>query len=94
MRVHWLRSAVRDLHDICEYIADDSPSAAKRIGTRIESSVALLAEHPLAGRSGRVQGTREFVIAGTHYLVAYRVTAKSVDILAVLHGARRWPDRF
>ena len=94
MRVRWLRSAVRDLHDICEYIADDNPSAAVRIGARIESSVALLAEHPLAGRSGRVPGTREVVIAGTRYLVAYRVTAKSVDILAVLHGARRWPDHF
>jgi toxin ParE1/3/4 len=94
MRVRWLRSAVRDLHDICEYIANDNPSAATRIGTRIESSADLLAEHPLAGRTGRVPGTRELVITGTNYLVAYCVTAKSVDILAVLHGARKWPDRF
>jgi plasmid stabilization system protein ParE len=44
------------------------------------------------GRSGRVAGTRELVIAGTPYLVAYRVEAKAVVILAVIHGAQRWPD--
>lgn len=49
----------------------------------------------MAGRTGRVSDTRELVIAGTPYVVAYRITHQSeVQILAVLHGKRRWPDAF
>jgi len=33
------------------------------------------------------------VVTGTPFLVAYRVKAEQIEILAVLHGARRWPER-
>jgi toxin ParE1/3/4 len=46
------------------------------------------------GRPGRVPGTRELVVAGTPYIVAYRVTASRVDVLAIIHAARRWPQMF
>ncbi|CLR06874.1 Uncharacterised protein [Mycobacterium tuberculosis] len=44
------------------------------------------------GRSGEIKGTREFVVTGTPYIVAYRVTEKQVEVLFVQHGAREWPD--
>ena len=43
-------------------------------------------------RPGRVAGTRELVITGTPYVAAYAVTAETIRILRVLHGAQRWPD--
>lgn len=46
------------------------------------------------GRLGRVHGTRELVIPGTPLLIAYRVRKDGIRILAVLHGARRWPGQF
>jgi len=46
------------------------------------------------GRPGRVDGTREFVVAGTPYIIPYRVRGETVELLAVMHGARRWPDTF
>jgi plasmid stabilization system protein ParE len=46
------------------------------------------------GRPGRVPGTRELVVAGTPYVVAYRVAASQIDVLAVIHAARRWPQTF
>ena len=93
MRVRWLRYAVRNLHDICDYIATENPEAAEGIGARIESAVEMLASHPQAGRPGRVAGTRELVVPGTPYIVVYAV-AKQIAILAVLHAARRWPKQF
>jgi toxin ParE1/3/4 len=39
-------------------------------------------------------GTRELVIAGTPFIVVYRVFGNSLRILSVIHGARRWPERF
>jgi toxin ParE1/3/4 len=46
------------------------------------------------GRPGRVTGTRELVVDGTPYILPYRVRNRVVQILRVLHGARRWPQRF
>jgi toxin ParE1/3/4 len=34
------------------------------------------------------------VVTGTPFLVAYRVKGESVQILAVLQGARKWPKSF
>ncbi|HLH88791.1 MAG TPA: type II toxin-antitoxin system RelE/ParE family toxin [Xanthobacteraceae bacterium] len=36
--------------------------------------------------------TRELVIVGSPYFVPYRVRGERVEILRVIHGARRWPD--
>jgi toxin ParE1/3/4 len=49
---------------------------------------------PGLGRPGRVEGTRELVVANTPYLVSYRVRNNVVEILRVFHGARKWPQKF
>ena len=49
---------------------------------------------PYAGRIGRVEGTREIYVAGTSYLVAYRIVESTIHVLAILHGAQEWPDSF
>ena len=94
MRVRWTRRALRALDGIATYIAQDSPAAAGRILARVESAVTQLASHPSMGRSGRVAGTRELVVPGTPFIVPYRVRDEAVEILTVLHSARRWPEEF
>ena len=49
---------------------------------------------PGLGRPGRVPGTRELIVSGTRYIVPYRVKEDVVQIITVLHGAQKWPDRF
>jgi toxin ParE1/3/4 len=41
-----------------------------------------------------VPETRELVILGTAYVASYRIVGDEIQVLAVLHGARRWPDSF
>ena len=94
MMVRWTRLAVHDLDAAYEYIAQNSPDAALNIVERIEAAVAALTHHPRIGRAGRVSGTRELVVTGTPFIVAYRTAASGIDVLAVMHGARMWPDRF
>ena len=89
----WLRRALLDLDDAYSYVAVDNPAAARRLVEQIEEGVSQLARHPNLGRAGRVPGTWELVIAGTPFLVFYRVEADRTVILTVLHGARRWPRR-
>ncbi len=40
------------------------------------------------GRQGRVANTRELVVLGTPYIVAYVVLPDGVKLLRVLHGAQ------
>lgn len=65
----------------------------KLVGHILDRTQLLLCENPDIGRRGRVAGTRELVISKTSYIVVYRV-ARTVEILAVVHGARAWPERF
>ena len=76
------------------HIAEENLLAADRMVERILSSVESLALYPQLGRTGRVDGTRELVIAGTNYLVAYRVRGDQNVVLSVLHAARKWPEEF
>jgi toxin ParE1/3/4 len=94
MLVYWSNRAQEDIARIVAYIAEDSPDAAERVEQRIYQATAHLTEHPGMGRPGRVDGTRELVIAGTSYIVPYRVRGQAVQIIAVMHGAQQWPESF
>ncbi|MBA3040509.1 MAG: type II toxin-antitoxin system RelE/ParE family toxin [Alphaproteobacteria bacterium] len=91
--LRWTQTAVQDLDDIGSYIAEDSPRSAEAIVRRLVEAAAFLAYYPEIGRLGRVAGTRELVVAGTPYIIVYRVQA-AIEILTILHTARKWPDRF
>lgn len=52
-----------------------------------------LGEQPGMGRPGRIKGTRELVFGDIPYIVAYRVTAPTVEVVTVMHGDQRWPDK-
>ncbi len=91
MRVVWTRLARRDLEDVRDYL--DNDRAAQKIIKLILSGVVTLLEHPFMGKAGRVNRTRELVVSGTRYIAAYRVVHDSLEILRVLHGARKWPKR-
>jgi toxin ParE1/3/4 len=92
VRIVWRRQALADLAALQAYIAKDDPQAAKRIAQRIVGAVEGLAYLPSLGRPGRVEGTRELVVARTPYIVPYRVKADEAQILRVYHAARRWPS--
>ncbi|ADE13514.1 addiction module toxin, RelE/StbE family [Nitrosococcus halophilus Nc 4] len=94
MRVKWTRPASTDLKHLQYHIAQDNPHAAFRVASLIREQTGRLSEHPYSGRPGRVEGTRELVVSGTPYVVAYRIREGNVDILAVIHGARKWPEAF
>lgn len=92
MKIVWTKLALQDLNQVWNFIAADRPQAADDMMERLGQAVSHLLAYPNLGRPGRVRGTRELVIVGTPYLVAYRVKKKRIEILAVLHSARRWPE--
>ena len=93
MRVRWLRRALANLDAEAEYIAVDDAAAAGRVVLRVLRAVDLLKKNPALGRAGRVARTRELVVAGTPYIVPYRVRGEAVEVLRIFHAARRWPEK-
>ena len=93
MRIVWTELAVHDLASARAFIAQDNPSAATRQVERVISAVTGLLRFPEIGRPGRRSGTRELVVSRTPYIVAYRLRGDAIEILRVLHGRQRWPDR-
>jgi toxin ParE1/3/4 len=94
MDIVWREVALDGLEQARRYIAEHNPSAADRIFEAILAAVRRLGDTPNMGRPGRVDGTRELVVVGTPYLVAYAVIGDRLHIIAVQHGAQEWPERF
>jgi len=91
MKVVWTRKASRHLRAAYDYWARESSStAADTMLDRIFSAVERVETFPEAGRPGRIPGTRELVIVPTPFLVAYRIHRGKIEILSLLHGARKW----
>lgn len=94
MRIVWTDRAKADLREIGLYVAEFNPIAALALVRKLRASARGLQDHPALGRPGRNDETREFIVAGTNYILPYRVRDGRVEILAALHAARQWPDQF
>jgi antitoxin ParD1/3/4/toxin ParE1/3/4 len=82
-----------DLDDIWEYIAQDSIGAADRWVAKLFDAFAVLACNPGMGHVRRdlTDYPVLFWPVGA-YLVLYRIQKKSIEIVAVTHGARDVPS--
>ena len=91
MTIVWSPRAIEHLTHLRSYIARDNPKAASRIAGTLLEAVERLAERPNLGRPGRLAGTRELVVAGTPYVIPYRLRGDRLEVIAVFHGRQKWP---
>ncbi len=92
MTVRWTPTSLRDLDSLHSYISEDNATAALALVETLLKGIAALTQNPQMGRTGRVAGSRELVIAP--YVIAYRCRKSVIEVLGIIHGARRWPDFF
>jgi toxin ParE1/3/4 len=80
--------AREDLKGIYRHVAQDSPSAAKRLRDALYESFRLLAKQPLLGQTcpNLRRGLRAFTVMS--YVIFYVTTEQGIQIERVLHGAR------
>ncbi|MDX2242345.1 MAG: type II toxin-antitoxin system RelE/ParE family toxin [Leptolyngbyaceae cyanobacterium bins.302] len=90
--VKWIRKALKSLEQAYDYIAETDDDAAINLVLKIQAATQQLAEFPMMGRTGRVDGTRELVITNSPYIVIYRVKGNGVEVLRVLHASKRYPE--
>ncbi|MEM7398098.1 MAG: type II toxin-antitoxin system RelE/ParE family toxin [Pseudomonadota bacterium] len=94
MRVRWTVPALAAVDKLWSGIAKEDVVAATRMTDAIDEKAGALRDFPAMGRPGRVAGTRELVITGTPYVVAYLIADAAVLVLHVQHGAQEWPEDF
>lgn len=88
MRIRWQLSAISDLANIRDYIAERNPEAARSVTERALRSVERLERFPESGRPGQVPDTREIIVHGLPYIIVYTRNDTGIDIVAVFHAAR------
>jgi plasmid stabilization system protein ParE len=83
--------ALADIESIFNWIAQDSPAAARAVADRLLSSAELLQSFPGIGRAGLAPGTLEWVVPRLPYILVYEVdrSQERLVVVAVFHGAQR-----
>ncbi len=88
-KILWTVGARRDLHEIINYIAEDSPTYAANFADRIILAIDRLQTFPKLGRMvPEYQDTsiRELIVG--HYRIVYRIQENRVGIAAIAHASR------
>jgi toxin ParE1/3/4 len=90
MRLVVHATAWQDLDDIGHWIGKDSPTAARRALRSIVQTIDMLAHFPLLARPGRARNSYERRVAGTPYIIVFRLREKPpvIIVVAVVHAAR------
>jgi len=80
--------ARRDMEHIHAYYARIDPALGLRILDKIVAATAILQDHPRAGPVNAGGKRRKWRVAGTPYLLFYRVKPDEVRVLRVIHSAQ------
>lgn len=86
LKVEWTHPALADLIEAQNFIARENPDAENDIATKVWKVSKEPGENPEIGRAGHVDGTREWVVGQTPYLIIYRINKNRVEILRVWHS--------
>ena len=94
LRIERRPRAAKDAEETADYIARDSLAASLRFLGSLESTLADIAMSPQAGSHFesfhpdlmgiRFRRVRKF----PNYLIFYRVTTDSIEVIRILHGSR------
>lgn len=93
LRLEWATPAADALEAAQTYYHGLNPIAARMLARRIVEAARRLGESPQIGRPGLREGTREWVVSRTPYVLVYRASAQVVEILHVWHAAQDWTQR-
>lgn len=94
--VFWVDIAQKDLNEIIEYIADDSPESALKVFNKIKSKSETLSSFPEKGRIVpelkyfNVLNFRELIVSP--WRIVYKIEKQSVYIVAIYDSRRNLED--
>ncbi|XKM13698.1 type II toxin-antitoxin system RelE/ParE family toxin [Orbaceae bacterium ac157xtp] len=90
--IQWTKLALLSRDEQMDYILKFDAVAALKIDQQIDSQTDILIANPLAGRPGRVKGTRELVYTNTPFFSVYQYFEQLdvVRIIDFIHGRQNY----
>jgi len=86
-KIRWTEEAVHWLHEIHEYISQDSSQIANSVVEEIYEKVQILKDFPEIGYRYENRDNVRILLYG-HYRIAYLIKKNDdIDILGVFHGS-------
>jgi len=92
-QIRLLKIAEEDFTEIIKFIAEDNPTAAESLATKIEKNLELLSDNPYLGRVPRDEEIRNLeyrYIIVQNYIIFYTIEKRTILIHRILHGARNY----
>jgi toxin ParE1/3/4 len=87
--IHHTYRARRDLMHLWLHMREKCPAAADRFLQRIEARLDILRHSPKAGARRPDLARDARMLVAPPYLILYRILPEGVQIVRVVHGARR-----
>ncbi len=92
MSVTWTETATDQLQAIRDFLARSSPGYAQTLAERVVVRTEALGGQPLVGAEVPEYGDSSIREVFEHpYRILYRVDGQDVQVVAVIHSARRLP---
>ncbi len=86
--VRWTLAAIKDLDDIADYVAKDSPSRAYSLALALYEAPRRLEQFLLAGERLRQYQGEVHQILKHGYRIVYQVSGDICRIVAIIHASR------
>ena len=86
--------ASRDIEEIQNYIAAETPAAARKVALQLFKALDLIEAKPMIARPTQQARWREWSVPSLPYIISYRVAGKDVIILRVFHTSRLRPKNW
>jgi toxin ParE1/3/4 len=93
LKLRWTQLALNDFEQAHDYIAEENPEAAREIAQRIFDATKTLLEHPRIGRVGKEEGSREWRVDKTPYLLVYSINEDVIELWRVWHMSQGTSSR-
>jgi toxin ParE1/3/4 len=89
-QVTWAETALRNVREIVDYVAQVSPDRAERLETELMDAPDLLTTSPRLGRQVPEFGQEDLreLVTVRPYRIIYRIHEDTCTILAVVHSRR------
>ena len=89
IKIFWSDRARTDLEEIIEYIAQDSPVAARNFASKIIAATSALETFPSIGRIVPEFGKADMrEILYRNYRIVYQLSEDMAKIVTIFHGSR------
>ncbi len=89
MQIKWSKISQKDLHNIIYLTKEEwGNTSTENIIITILKIVEKIASFPALGKVGFREGTREFFIPKTPYILIYKTEENAIIILRIFHTKR------